>query len=65
VASLAQFRGTDAEWQELLAAVNRYCTCEYPRCPAHEMSRDDQRVLDGLLFARRALRPRLLDAEFA
>lgn len=62
---IAQFRGTPAERKRLEAVLERNCTCNYPRCSVHEMLNREQRVLDGLLFARRALQPRLLASEFS
>ena len=62
--ALAEFRGTHAEQRALEAAFERHCTCGYPRCAVHEMAVSDQRSLDGLLFARRTLRPILLAREF-
>jgi hypothetical protein len=59
------FRGTPAEQRDLDAALERHCTCGYPRCPVHDMLRKEQRALDGFLFVRRALRPRLLATEFS
>jgi hypothetical protein len=63
--ALAQFRGTRAEQRDLEAVLERHCTCGYPRCAVHEMVTSEQRALDGLLFARRALRPILLAREFS
>jgi hypothetical protein len=60
----AEFRGTRSEQRELETVLERHCTCGYPRCAVHEMIVSDQRSLDGLLFARRALRPILLAREF-
>jgi hypothetical protein len=61
----AHFHGTPAERQDLEAALHRHCTCGYPRCSVHEMLTDEQRALDGLLFVRRMLRPRLVAVEFS
>jgi hypothetical protein len=61
----AEFRGTPAEQRDLEAVLERHCTCGYPRCPAHDMLRTEQRALDGFLFVRRALRPKLLATEFS
>ena len=53
------WRGTAAESQALVDAIVHNCTCEFWRnvrltcCPAHRMLVEDQRALDGLLFARR------------
>jgi hypothetical protein len=60
----AQLRATPAERQDLEAVLARHCTCQYPRCAVHEMLHQEQRALDGLLFVRRVLRPRLLAGEF-
>jgi hypothetical protein len=62
--AVAEFRGTYSEQREFEAALERHCTCGYPRCAVHEMAVREQRALDGLLFARRALRPVLLAREF-
>jgi hypothetical protein len=63
--AFAEFRGTRSEQRALEAALDRHCTCGYPRCAVHEMAISEQRVLDGLLFARRTLRPVLLAREFS
>ncbi len=53
------WRGTAAESQALVNAVDHNCTCQFwmnvriTCCPAHRMMVEDQRALDGLLFARR------------
>jgi hypothetical protein len=53
------WRGSAAESQALVDAVEHNCTCEFwmdvrlTCCPAHRMLVEDQRALDGLLFARR------------
>jgi hypothetical protein len=60
-----EFRGTPAEQRDLDAALERHCTCGYPRCPVHDMVRLEQRALDGFLFVRRALRLRMLATEFS
>ena len=44
--------------RDLVGAVGRNCCCEYgvgvrTCCSAHRMIAEDQRALDGLLFARR------------
>jgi hypothetical protein len=64
-ARFAEFRGTHSERRELEAVLEKHCTCGYPRCAVHEMVMSEQRALDGLLFARRALRPILLKREFS
>ena len=63
--AVAEFRGTRDERRELEAVLERHCTCGYPRCAVHEMAKVEQRALDGLLFARRTLRPSLLASEFS
>jgi hypothetical protein len=62
--SRAEFRGTYSERRDLEVALQRHCTCGYPRCAVHDMAMNEQRALDGLLFVRRALRPILLAASF-
>jgi hypothetical protein len=63
------WHGTENEWDELIVAVARNCTCgnrrspRERRCPAHQLL-DDQRPLDGLLFARH-IAPRLMQEEMA
>ena len=54
------WHGSHQESLELVNAVARYCTCELgpmgaevAMCDAHHMLLEDQRALDGLLFARR------------
>jgi hypothetical protein len=54
------WNGTPEECLELLAAVQRNCTCRVDVrgarvsvCDAHTMLVQHQRVLNGLLFARR------------
>jgi hypothetical protein len=51
------WHGRVAEYQDLVVAVGRNCCCEYGMgartcCGAHRMVAEDQRALDGLLFAR-------------
>ena len=53
------WNGTQHEIIDLLDAIGRYCTCEFDAqgirlttCPPHRMLLEDQRALDGLLFAR-------------
>ncbi len=65
------WKGTQAECLELLAVIGDNCTCGADRrgilttsCPAHRMLVKEQRALDGLLFARRALRARLCVEEW-
>jgi hypothetical protein len=56
------WNGTDQERDELLAALDRDCSCSPPQlCAAHALLHD-QRRLDALLFARR-IRERLLSEE--
>jgi hypothetical protein len=52
------WHGRAAEYRDLVSAVGRNCCCEYgmgarTRGAAHHMIAEDQRALDGLLFARR------------
>ena len=54
------FHGTAQETSYLLRAIERNCACTWAStghlavmCGAHRMLMDDQRALDGLLFARR------------
>ena len=53
------WRGTASEQRDLLAALQRHCTCAYTQglrtsvCAGHRMLVEDQRALDGLLFVRR------------
>lgn len=54
------WNGTNDESAHLLGAVARNCTCEFglmgvrlTTCTPHRMVLEDQRALDGLLFARR------------
>lgn len=63
------FHGTDKERDELLAAMSRNCECLFDgmgartrTCGAHGALVDDQRMLDGLMFARR-IRARLITEE--
>ncbi len=60
MANRTVFNGTQREGVDLLNAIARYCTCEFglmgvrlATCAPHRMLVDDQRALDGLLFARR------------
>lgn len=64
------WHGTEAEYKDLKRAVERNCTCvttlagvRLSICPSHKIIEQNQRVLDGLLFARR-IRKRLEDEEF-
>ena len=63
------WHGTQSESFELVAALSRNCSCEVAAdgtrlktCAPHQMLIDDQRALDGLLYARR-IRHRLLKEE--
>ena len=54
------WHGTPIENLELLRAVNSNCGCQFglmgtrlTACTSHQMLVEDQRALDGLLFARR------------
>jgi hypothetical protein len=54
------FHGTEQETSYLLRAIERNCNCTRGltgqlavMCGAHRMLIDDQRALNGLLFARR------------
>ena len=54
------WHGTPQEALDLLTVIERNCTCEFgtmgarlSTCGPHRMLTDDQRALDGLLFARR------------
>jgi hypothetical protein len=56
----AVWHGTEAESRALLAAVARYCACQFAdngalaaACPSHDALVRNQRFLDGLLFGRR------------
>jgi hypothetical protein len=64
----AHWHGTRQASLELLEAVAHNCTCRVEAgklvsaCAAHRMLLDDQRAIDGLLFAR-AILPHLMDEE--
>jgi hypothetical protein len=65
------WHGTKDEHKRLTNAVARHCSCEVGMmgvrvnvCAPHRMLAEEQRVLDGLLFARRDSR-RLRDQEWA
>jgi hypothetical protein len=50
------WHGTETEMQELIAAVVANCGCTsaiLEKCGAHRMLFEDQRALNGLLWARR------------
>ncbi len=56
------WHGTREEAAELVEAIQRNCACTYDKsgvrrtlCAAHHMLVDDQRALDGLVFAKRIL----------
>jgi hypothetical protein len=67
------WNGTEAEAVDLLTAVEHNCACNkvleghiQATCAPHRMLAEDQRALNGLLFARRIVRrlseeERLLD----
>lgn len=66
--TVVTWHGDQQESLELISIVRRECTCRTPTgqpqaCVAHEMLLN-QRVVDGLLFARR-IAERLLLEEFA
>jgi hypothetical protein len=55
----AVWHGSDVEQLALVSAISRNCSCEFDEldrrlgmCPAHRMLMEDQRALNGLLFAR-------------
>jgi hypothetical protein len=65
------WNGTQEESFALIAAISRNCTCEFglmgvrlSACTSHRMLTEDQRALNGLLFARRMAK-RLLVEEFS
>jgi hypothetical protein len=65
------WHGTQQESRALVDAISRNCTCEFglmavrlTTCAAHRMLIEDQRAMDGLLFARR-MADRLKREEFA
>jgi hypothetical protein len=64
------WHGTEQEGAELLQAIGRNCTCRVQRdprrvecCASHRLLIGSQRILDGLLFARRVA-PRLRAEEW-
>ena len=66
----AIWHGTTQESAALVRAVADNCNCKFGRagernavCAAHRMLVEDQRALDGLVFARR-MKSRLLDEEW-
>jgi hypothetical protein len=65
------WNGTREESDALVNAIARNCTCEFShrgvllqKCRAHRMLTEDQRALNGLLFARRCVH-RLRREEFS
>jgi hypothetical protein len=66
-----KWNGTPQETVALMNAIASNCTCEFGlmgvrlrTCAAHCMLVEDQRVLNGLIFARR-MADRLLCEEFS
>jgi hypothetical protein len=66
----AVWNGTEAESRALLAAIARYCACQFAdngalaaACPSHDALVRNQRFLDGLLFGRR-IGQRLIQEEW-
>ena len=64
------WHGTQQESFDLVNAIARNCTCEFglmgvrlATCAPHRMLTEDQRALNGLLFARR-MQERLRREEF-
>lgn len=64
------WHGSQAETFELLQALSRNCSCvvtaegvRLSTCAPHQMLVNDQRAIDGLLFARR-IAERLRHEEF-
>lgn len=62
MATTVAWHGTDDESTELLTAVAHNCACvisadgvKTATCEPHKMLVEDQRALDGLIFARRTL----------
>ena len=65
----AVWNGTPGEYLDFTCVLDRHCGCEFgvlgvrlTRCGAHDLT-DDQRALNGLLFARR-MAERLNSEEF-
>jgi hypothetical protein len=65
------WHGTQQESFDLVNAIARNCTCEFglmgvrlATCAPHRMLTEDQRALNGLLFARR-MAERLQREEFS
>ena len=70
MATSVLWHGTQTEALELLQALSRNCSCavtaegvRLSTCPSHDLLSSDQRVIDGLLFARR-IASRLQAEEF-
>ena len=68
---LAIWHGTQSESFELVSAITHHCGCEFglmgarlSTCAPHRMLVEDQRALNGLLFARRMVE-RLRQEEWA
>jgi hypothetical protein len=60
MANQVTWYGSQQESFDLVNAIARNCTCEFglmgvrlSTCPPHQMLTEDQRALNGLLFARR------------
>ena len=73
MASIFIFPGTPRERRDLAAAIAHNCSCSFDgqqavRCAAHTMALGetpaDRRALEGLLYVRRVLLPRLRVQEF-
>jgi hypothetical protein len=71
MATTIKWNGTQQESFALIKAIARNCACEFGlmgvrvrTCAAHRMLAEDQRALNGLLFARR-MADRLLCEEFS
>jgi len=53
------WHGTRSQWEELEEATQHHCICQHDtdglqtECTMHHGLRCDQRLLDGLLFARK------------
>ncbi len=62
------WHGTRQEGSELLHAISAHCSCDAAsrdtqarRCPPHRMLVEDQRAVNGLLFARHIVSRLLLE----
>lgn len=71
MATQVVWHGTQQESFDLVNAIARNCTCEFglmgvrlATCAPHRMLTEDQRALNGLLFARR-MQERLAREEFS